>query len=115
MLAWLQRNRGYALLVIAYVLQWLPWIGSPRIAFEYHFFPNLAIICLADAVLMQRLWGAAAGMRQRFAWPRVAVGAYLALVVALFVFFYPILAGLHVAWSVWDARMWHWLMKNQWV
>jgi len=55
-LAWRERNKGYALLVTAYLLQWLPWAASPRVAFEYHFFPNLAIICLADTVLLQRLW-----------------------------------------------------------
>ncbi|GAC1348817.1 MAG: hypothetical protein NVSMB19_00820 [Vulcanimicrobiaceae bacterium] len=117
-IAWLgfrERNKGYLLLVVAYLFQWLPWASSPRVAFEYHFFPNLAIICLADAVLLQRVWRLAARMEGRFAWPRLAVGGYLALVVALFVFFFPILAGLHVPWNVWDARMWHWLMKNQWV
>ncbi|GAC1302493.1 MAG: hypothetical protein NVSMB21_00460 [Vulcanimicrobiaceae bacterium] len=117
-IAWLglrERNKGYLLLVVAYLFQWLPWASSPRVAFEYHFFPNLAIICLADAVLLQRIWARAAGVPQPFAWPRVVVGGYLALVVGLFVFFFPVLAGLHVPWNVWDARMWHWLMKNQWV
>lgn len=116
--AWLgyrERNKGYLLLVVAYLFQWLPWISSPRVAFEYHFFPNLAIICLADAIFLQRLWRKAASMDNPFAWPRVAVGSYLALVVVLFVFFFPVLAGLHIRWDAWDARMWHWLMKNQWV
>ncbi len=121
-IAWLafrERNKGYALLVTAYFLQWLPWMTSPRVAFEYHFFPNLAIICLANAVLLQRAWryGAklAAAGTAGWQWPRIAVGGYLALVVYLFAFFYPVWAGLHVPWDVWDARMWHWLMKNQWV
>ncbi len=110
-LAWLgvrERNKGHLLLVTAYLFQWLPWASSPRVAFEYHFFPNLAIICLANAVLLQRVW-------RRAGWPRLMIGGYLALVVGLFVFFFPILAGLHVPWNVWDARMWHSLMKNQWV
>jgi dolichyl-phosphate-mannose--protein O-mannosyl transferase len=121
-IAWLafrERNKGYALLVTAYFLQWLPWMTSPRVAFEYHFFPNLAIICLANAVLLQRAWrygaGLAAAGTRGWQWPRIAVGGYLALVVYLFAFFYPVWAGLHVPWDVWDARMWHWLMKNQWV
>ncbi len=114
-LAYRERNKGYALLVTAYLLQWLPWAASPRVAFEYHFFPNLAIICLANAVVLQRVWRMASGAVQTFAWPRLVVGGYCALVIGLFIFFYPILAGLHVTWNVWDARMWHWLMKNQWV
>jgi Gpi18-like mannosyltransferase/predicted membrane-bound dolichyl-phosphate-mannose-protein mannosyltransferase len=118
-----ERNKGYLLLLTAYLFQWLPWAASPRVAFEYHFFPNLAIICLANAVLLQRAWQygaryATEGARDLFARygaMRLAVVAYLALVVGLAVFFYPIWAGLHVRWNVWDARMWHWLMGNQWV
>jgi len=106
---------GYVLLACAYILQWLPWIASPRVAFEYHFFPNLAIICLGNAVLLQRVWRYGAALGGRYAWPKLAVGGYLALVVGLFAFFFPILAGLHVPWHVWDARMWHALMGNQWV
>ncbi len=114
-LAWRERNKGYVLLVVAYLFQWLPWATSPRVSFEYHFFPNLAVICLTNAIVLQRVWHMAVLSTNRFAWPRLAVGGYLALVVVLFVFFFPILAGLHVTWNVWDARMWHWLMKNQWV
>jgi 4-amino-4-deoxy-L-arabinose transferase-like glycosyltransferase len=111
-LAWRERNKGYALLVTAYLLQWLPWITSPRIAFEYHFFPNLAVICLANAVLLQRVWRLAAAER---AWPRITVAAYAALVVFSFAYFFPVVAGLHVPWNVWDSRMLHWLMHNGWV
>lgn len=107
-LAWRERNRGYALLVIAYVLQWLPWIGSPRIAFEYHFYPNLAMIVLANAIVLQRIWNEG---RSRLATPRVAVWAYLAVVVGGFAFFYPVLAGVHVPWDQWHARMW----INRWI
>jgi hypothetical protein len=39
----------------------------------------------------------------------------MALVLGLAVFFYPVWAGLHVPWNVWDARMWHWIMGNAWV
>jgi dolichyl-phosphate-mannose--protein O-mannosyl transferase len=105
-LAWFERNRGYALLVVAYFLQWLPWIGSPRIAFEYHFFPNLALIVLCNAIVLQKLWhwtprGAASPLM-----PRVSVGIYLAVVVWAFIFFYPVLVGQHVPWQDWHARMW---------
>jgi dolichyl-phosphate-mannose--protein O-mannosyl transferase len=128
-MAWLgirERNKGYVLLVTAYLFQWLPWMTSPRVAFEYHFFPNLVIICLADAMVLQRVWQYGAKMARdgkltfnllgRVSnWPQLAVGGYCALVVALFVYFYPVLAGLHVPWNVWDDRMWHWIMRNAWI
>jgi dolichyl-phosphate-mannose--protein O-mannosyl transferase len=105
-LAWSERNRGYALLIVAYLLQWLPWILSPRIAFEYHFFPNLALIVLCNAVVLQKLWNwVPAGATSPFI-PRLGVGVYLAVVAWAFVFFYPVLAGTHVTWDAWHARMW---------
>jgi len=106
LLAWFERNRGYALLVVAYFLQWLPWIVSPRIAFEYHFFPNLALIVLCNAVVLQKLWHwVPAGATSPFIL-RLGVGVYLAVVAWAFVFFYPVLAGTHVTWEAWHARMW---------
>jgi dolichyl-phosphate-mannose--protein O-mannosyl transferase len=105
LLAWLERNKGYALLITAYFLQWLPWIGSPRIAFEYHFYPNLSIIVLANAIVLQRIWKwrPADGP---VSLPRIGVGIYLAIVVIAFFYFYPVLAGVHVTWNAWHDRMW---------
>ena len=100
-LAWRERNKGYALLVIAYVLQWLPWARAPRLLFEYHFFPNLALIVLCNAVLIQRLCA-----RRQPARARWFLGTYAVAVVALFAFFYPILAGTPIAYNAWYARMW---------
>ncbi len=110
LLAWFERNKGYALLITAYLFQWLPWVGSPRIAFEYHFYPNLSIIVLANAIVLQRIWKwrSAEGP---FSMPRVGVGIYLALVVVLFFYFFPVLAGVHVSWDAWHNRMW----LNSWI
>ena len=121
-LAWRERNKGYALLVVAYFLQWLPWIGSPRIAFEYHFYPNLAMIVLSNAILLQRIWNwreavvpaaqAVAAKAESFAhrpsWttPRFGVLLYCAIVVVGFAFFFPILAGVHISYDQWRDRMW---------
>ncbi|MFN2459568.1 MAG: phospholipid carrier-dependent glycosyltransferase, partial [Candidatus Velthaea sp.] len=109
-LAWIERNKGYALLVGAYVLQWLPWIGSPRIAFEYHFYPNLSIIVLANAIILQRIWNwqapAPAAGRMTFTTARIGIIAYLAVVVVAFAFFFPVLAGLDMTWNQWHDRMW---------
>jgi dolichyl-phosphate-mannose--protein O-mannosyl transferase len=104
--AWLERNRGYALLIIAYFLQWLPWILSPRIAFEYHFYPNLAIIILCNAIVLQKVWNWVPQGAQNSFTPRLSVGIYLAVVAWAMVFFYPVLAGQHVTWDAWHARMW---------
>jgi dolichyl-phosphate-mannose--protein O-mannosyl transferase len=108
-LAWKERNKGYALLIVAYLFQWLPWIGSPRLAFEYHFFPNLAIIVLANAIVLQRVWNYA---RERdVPYARYAVIAYAAVVLAGFIYFYPTVSGAPISWDSWGQHMWnpHWI------
>jgi dolichyl-phosphate-mannose--protein O-mannosyl transferase len=114
-LGWRERNKGYILLTVAYFLQWLPWIASPRIAFEYHFFPNLAVIVLADGILLQRVWNLRAGLVQALRWPRIAVGAYLAAVFLAFVFWYPVLAGTPTSYDAWHARMFSGVMGQLWI
>ena len=106
-IAWwgfVERNKGYLLLFAAYLFQWLPWILTPRIAFEYHFFPNLPIIVLANAVVLQRAW--AKKEENRF-W----IAMYLAGVMGCFIFFYPVLAGTPISYDQWHQRMWldNWL------
>ena len=99
-LALRERNRGYLLLVTAYFLQWLPWFHSPRMLFEYHFFPNLAIIVLCDAIAMQRLC-----MKmppEEVGW---SVASVHVAVIATFIFFYPVLTGMHIPYNAWHARM----------
>ena len=111
-----ERNKGFGLLVTAYFFQWLPWIGSPRVAFEYHFLPNLAVICLADAALLQRLWNRSLGDDNPTAWPKLVVYAFCLIAVLTFMFFFPILSAQHITWQAWDARMLHWLFQhNEWV
>jgi len=106
LLAWRERNKAYALIVVTYLLQWLPWIRSPRITFAYHFYVDIPLICLCNVIVLQRVWRWAErteGMR----WVGgLGVGAYLAAAAASFVFFYPILAAHPIAWNAWHARMW---------
>jgi len=114
-LAWRERNKGYLLLVTAYFIQWLPWIATPRLAFEYHFFPNLAIICLANAILLQRIWRRLAQVTHGVRWPRIVLGAYLAAVVVAFAFWYPVVAGTPVTYEAWYQRMLGPLEGNNWI
>jgi dolichyl-phosphate-mannose--protein O-mannosyl transferase/Gpi18-like mannosyltransferase len=98
-----ERNKGYLLLFAAYLFTWLPWILTPRIAFEYHFFPNLPIIVLANAVVLQRWWAKPEN--------RIWIAAYLVLVLGCFIFFYPVLAAMPISYNQWHQRMWldNWL------
>ncbi|HYW54982.1 MAG TPA: phospholipid carrier-dependent glycosyltransferase [Dongiaceae bacterium] len=99
--AWRDRNKGYAILALAYVLQWLPYARSPRIMWEYHFFPNLAVIVLCDVVLI-----AYVARRLTASTLQWSLSVYGAVVVGLFAFFYPVLAGTQVTYDQWYQRMW---------
>ncbi len=106
-LAWRERHRGVLLLIIAYLWLWLPWSMSPRIDFMYNFFPNLAVICLCTTYVLLTLWrrAVAAGDVSK-TWAAIGIGGYLALCVALFIYFMPILNGSPITWTQWDSRMW---------
>jgi dolichyl-phosphate-mannose--protein O-mannosyl transferase len=113
LLAYLEKNKGYALLVLAYLLQWLPWAKSPRITFAYHFYVDIPIVVLCNVIILQRLWNWQWGSPQARLFARLAVGAYVGIVVLSFVWFYPILSGTPLAWNQWWARMWP--MGSRWV
>jgi len=106
-LAVLRRNKAYALIVLTYLLQWLPWMRSPRITFAYHFYVNIPLICLCNAIVLQRIWEwgkREGGQSQTIA--RVAVFGTVAVVAGAFVFFYPVLAAQPIPWDAWHMRMW---------
>jgi dolichyl-phosphate-mannose--protein O-mannosyl transferase/Gpi18-like mannosyltransferase len=105
-LAWRERNKAYALIVITYLLQWLPWIGSPRLTFAYHFYVNIPLICLCNVIVLQRLWRWAQRSEGLRWLGGLGVGAYVAAAALGFIFFYPILADQPISWSAWHARMW---------
>lgn len=100
-----ERNKVYILICLAYVAQWLPWIGSPRISFAYHFYVDIPLICACTAIAMQRLWLAWRDTEHR-ALAKVIAGGYFAAVMIAFVYFYPILSGMTISSAAWMQRMW---------
>ena len=111
-LAWRERNKGYALLVLAYLFQWLPWARSPRITFAYHFYVNVPLIILCNVIVLQRLWQMQEEGGEARILTRAAICAYVAAVVLAFIWFYPILAGVPLPWDMWHARLW---LPDKWV
>jgi dolichyl-phosphate-mannose--protein O-mannosyl transferase len=99
-------NKAYCLIVVTYLLQWLPWILSPRLIFAYHFYVNIPLICLCNAIVLQRCWQWC-GRRENLRWlGGLAVGSYVAAAAVGFVYFYPILAAHPIPWDAWHQRMW---------
>lgn len=96
---WAKRRMALVVLWIGFFGQWLPWAVSPRLAFVYHFLPAVPFGCLAVAVALADLW-------ERDARWRAVAAAYVAVVVAAFVFFFPIYAALPLTPERFDLRMW---------
>lgn len=95
------RHRDVAamFLLTAFSFQYLPWVVSPRkLGFFNHFHSSVPFLCLAIAMAMGRL-----GERP---WGRRAVAVYLGTVIALFLYFYPILSAWPVSWAEYMQRMW---------
>ena len=106
LLAWRERHKGMLLVVAAYLFQWLPWITSTRIDFQYNFYPDCALICLCSTYSLVKLWQAAASLRMPLL-VKTAVAGYLAACLISFIFFLPILDGQKITWTQWDARIWY--------
>lgn len=103
-----RRHKGYVLIVLTYLMQWLPWMESPRITFAYHFYVDVPLVCLCDAIALQRLWEWGRGLPFPYAklLSGLAPGAYVAVVALVFAFFYPILSAHGLTWAAWHERMW---------
>ncbi len=96
---WRRAKPALAVLLIGFFGQWLPWALSPRNAFMYYFItaaPLGAIAVSAEALAIYRRGGV---------W-RWLVLAYLAALVAYFVYFYPIHAAVPISRDAFEARMW---------
>jgi dolichyl-phosphate-mannose--protein O-mannosyl transferase len=96
---WRHRRASLAVLLIGFFGQWLPWALVHRIAFAYHFLPSVPFGCLAVAA-------AVAEAHRHGGWVRWLGWAYVGIVVAAFVFYYPILTGIPLspealAWRLW--------------
>jgi dolichyl-phosphate-mannose--protein O-mannosyl transferase/Gpi18-like mannosyltransferase len=107
-LAWRQRHKGMLMLVGAAFLHWLPWVGSPRIDFQYNIFNNTAIVCLCTTYVLVWAWRKAQSMADEGTRTLVRLGTagYVVACVALFLYFYPVLSAVQLTRGQFDARMW---------
>ena len=89
-----------AMLVLAFLAQYLPWVMVPRGTYIYHYFPALPFVILS-LVLWQEV------LSRRFSkWGRWAAVIFLVAAAALFVAFFPYLSGVRVSTQWLDAMKW---------
>lgn len=96
-LALFRRDRVSRFILIGYLAQLVPWIPVTRLTFAYHYFPCTVFLALA-------LGRCCSVLRLNVPKARLYIAGLAALSLAVFVLFYPNLAGLPVGRTI--LRSW---------
>jgi dolichyl-phosphate-mannose--protein O-mannosyl transferase len=94
----LKNNLPAVFIIVIFFFQWLVYIFISRITFIYHFYSNVPLLCLGSAFIVNRYWNNK--------WGKMLAVAYFALVVALFVLFYPVISGEPISTSFINSLHW---------
>ena len=81
-----KRDRNAIYLTFGYLSQYLPWIFIGRVVFIYHYFPSVPFVTLMIGYSMKKI------VDEKPKWKK-AMYVYAALVVVLFIMFYPVISG----------------------
>ena len=99
----------YAIVLIGFASQFLPWVLVPRSTFIYHYFASVPFIILASVLMLDRLRPGSSlfeqDQRPKWLFP-AAAGVLCGMALMLFIAFYPLESGLPVA--RWYAQLLRW-------
>jgi len=94
----LKNNLPAVFILVIFFFQWLIYIFISRITFIYHFYVNVPFLCLGSAFIINRYWNNR--------WGKILSIAYFALVVGLFILFYPVISGAPTSTSFINSLHW---------
>lgn len=97
--AWRNKDKRMGLFIIAYLLQYAPWILVNRVCFIYHYFTALPFTIFMIVYVLKEL-------TEKKIWPKWSLWIYLGAVLILFIVFYPVLTGITVKQGYVDALKW---------
>lgn len=86
-IAFRKKDRRMIPVFVAIASLYLPWILITRCTFIYHYFPVLPFVILCSAYVLNYI-------KNKFKYGKYYIGVYFAVVVALFIIFYPVLSGM---------------------
>lgn len=83
-----KRTMAIAIVLIGYLGFFLPWVGSPRIMFYYHYMPAVPFLAIATGYVLNKLLVKKTG--------KIFVVTFLFLLLVLFVYFFPLWTAIHI-------------------
>lgn len=105
--AWVKtRNSRWAIPVVGVLSSWLPWFANAdRPIFSFYAITALPFMIVAIAMATHTVVTRTQGTRSGIVARSLTV-AYVTVVIALFVYFYPILTDQLIPYDTWHHRMW---------
>ena len=94
-------RRPEAVLIVAVLATWLPWLilsGSRSQVFLWYILPTIPFLYAAVGIWAALAWRVLVG--------RVAVAGFVAATLVLFLFFFPVLTALPLEPDSWWTRIW---------
>jgi len=95
----IKNSRAAGWILWGFVSQWLSFGLVQRLQFFHYFYSVMPFVVMALALLVRRVWG----------WGgfwRVIVIIYLIVVAGMFVYWYPLLAGIPVSGRFYGNHLW---------
>ncbi|WP_375296032.1 dolichyl-phosphate-mannose--protein mannosyltransferase [Saccharothrix sp.] len=97
----------YAAVLVGYGAGFLPWfVNVDRQMYFFYVTPMAPFLVLGIALALGEVLGAAAAGQERRGTGLLAVALYVGLVVANFVWLWPILNGIPITPEMWEAQRW---------
>jgi dolichyl-phosphate-mannose--protein O-mannosyl transferase len=97
----------YAAVLTGYIAGWLPWFGN--VARQMYFFymtPAAPFLVIAMTLVLGEVLGRADAGARRRGTGLLVVSLYIGLVVANFIWLWPILTGASITPERWNAELW---------
>ncbi|GAB2989587.1 dolichyl-phosphate-mannose--protein mannosyltransferase [Saccharothrix stipae] len=97
----------YAAVLVGYGAGFLPWfVNVDRQMYFFYVTPMAPFLVLGIALALGEVLGARTDGRERRGTGLLAVALYVGLVVANFVWLWPILNGIPITPEIWEAQKW---------
>ena len=101
------RDWRYGAVLVGYGAGILPWfMDIDRQMFFFYMTPVVPFLILATVLIMGEMLGSAGVGKERRQTGVLVVGLWVGLVVANFIWLWPILTGAPITQAMWDAQLW---------